>query len=289
MSGTKDPDSDYQWTGERCSDEYKLTMKKNTPSVPRVTPKYLVAHGFKEMPGEASVFMREHVRLDDVLGDLGVPLASLRPTVNQPAHSDVRTAHFNGLYVLVRSEVRDRKGRIVEHSLDGPDAICTVQISFQGPKHEYLKTDSSPRMHIKSVLVPEDHSKPLQVDFELRAAGKKPVAILQSNFHVYLAGGSIPPHTGLDSSFPEKTPQIIIVSSGKPAVFRLSVPVDLFVRLVAGRICFAHSYWRNQEGRTPTVRLRVGGPGTLVQRVQVHCQRRVRKRGQNYFRSPGTD
>jgi hypothetical protein len=207
-----------------CAEEGK-SVEKTTKPTPKVTRDYLLARGYKELANRDGALAKEHAGLRTVLEDLGISRASLRPTLNQPPHSDERAADVGGLYVIVSSEVKDDQGRILLDSLDDPNAICTVLVWFQGPKREYAKTDSSPLIRIKSVAVPDDHSQPLQIEFDLSAIGKKPVAILQNDFQVYMEGGGIPPQSGFLASFPKKTPGAIVVSPGKSAVFRLSVHV----------------------------------------------------------------
>jgi hypothetical protein len=198
-------------------------MTPEAPSSPKITREYLLAHGFKQSADGPAAFIREHAPLRDVLHDLNIPLKSLRPMVNQPDHSDERTAVVDGIGVNFRSEVRDKDGNVIDRSLDKADAICTVEVWFQSPKREYLKTDSTPRLRIKSVDVPDDHTKPLMVTFELAATGKKPVAISQRDFDIDLTGGDIPPYTGFGFLFPKGTPEIIVISPAKPVVFTLSV------------------------------------------------------------------
>lgn len=216
-------------------------MKKSTPSPPKVTPEYLLAHGFKQATDVPNLFVAEHVRLADVAGTIGFRLSDLWPADNAQRPYEVLTVETRGTYVIVRPEFQDSKGRFVQNPIDdrnpidNPNTLCQVHVSFQGPKREYLKTDSSPRMRIKAVLVPEDHSEPLQVDFDLSATGKKPVAIWRSNFHVHLTGGSISPGTLFGFSFPKGAPYKIIVSPGKPTVFRIRVVVaDLVGSLSPG-------------------------------------------------------
>jgi hypothetical protein len=202
-------------------------MKKKTSSTPTVTRDYLLANGFRESKeGRPGAFVHEHAHLGNVMRTIGVPLAALRPTVSQPNYSDVRTANSNGLYVLVRSEVRDKKGNIVSHSLDDPEALCAVEVWIEGPKRDYKKTDGPPRLQVKSVT-PEDAGKSLQVMFEIAATGKKPVAIWwRTDLQFRLMGGNIPPGSELIGySFPEKTPQKIIVSPGKPTAIQATVLV----------------------------------------------------------------
>jgi hypothetical protein len=208
------------------------------PSTPNVTREYLLAHGFKQLTDNPDRFEREHVRLRDVLGDLGVPLAFLRPTVNQSENSDIRTAHPPGLYIIVRSEVRDRNGRVRSRSLDDPDAICSVHVwRNPTPLREYLKTDSVPSVRIKSVTTPQSGAKSLDVTIEVAARGTKPLAIPQGEFQSSLTGDKLPPYTGFGVVFSEETPQPITVEPSKPVVLRITVPLDasLGVRLVSGK------------------------------------------------------
>ena len=98
---------------------------------PKLTRENLLAHGFKQSEKNKDSFVAEHARLGDVESALGFQITALRPTVSQSRHSDVRQGLVEGKQVLVKSEVRDEKGRIVPGSLDKPDAICTVYISLK--------------------------------------------------------------------------------------------------------------------------------------------------------------
>ncbi len=233
-----------------CGQQSEDTKTSSTRSI---TSEFLLAHGFKQSATKPHIYTREHARLADVARDLGFSLKSLQPTVGQDSGSDVRTVDVDDSNFVVRSEVRDKNGHIIPGSLDDPDAICTISVSLrQAPVREFLKTDSSPRLRIMSVAVPEDRSEPLQVEFELAATGKKPVAILQSNFHVDLRGDNLLPGQGFGYPFPEGTPKIVIVSPGKPAVFKLSVPVvDAVGRLSSGKYTLRLRIQEFRGGRQP--------------------------------------
>ena len=61
-------------------------------------------------------------------------------------HSDTRHGLVEGKQVLIKSEVRDEKGRIVRKSLDKPDATCTVYVWVKKyvPPKPPLRSDSTP-------------------------------------------------------------------------------------------------------------------------------------------------
>jgi hypothetical protein len=202
-------------------------LKQQVPPGSKITREYLLSHGFNESDDSPATFTREHVRLQDVLRDLGCPLAALHPTVNQDSHSDKRTADVQGIYVIVDAEVFDNKDYVGKHSLDNPDAICTVRVFLkQIPERKYLKTDSVPRLRIKSVTVPEDGAKSLHVTFELAATGQKPLAIAKHDFLSSLTGTNLPSYPILGVGFPDEAPEIISLSPSKPIVLRVTVPLD---------------------------------------------------------------
>ncbi len=204
-------------------------MKNVAPSTPRITSEYLLAHGFKQSATDPDTYNREHVRLAEIARDLGFSAKDLRPTLNQSNYSDVRTVKVGDLTFVVKTEVRDKNEKIVSKSLDKPDAICTVCVSLNSPPpvRERLKTDSVPCLHIKSVEMPKDTSKPWQITFELAATGKKPVAISQGDFRVRVTRKAPPPlDVCIYLLFPEKTPAIITVLPSKPMIFTVGVPPD---------------------------------------------------------------
>ncbi|MHB1035370.1 MAG: hypothetical protein ACYC35_11380 [Pirellulales bacterium] len=211
-----------------CARKGDDPMEESIAPAPRVTREYLLAHGFKQSATDPDIYNREHVRLANIARDLGFSLKDLRPTVNQDSNSDVRTVEVGDLTFIVESEVRDNNGNIVSGSLDRPDAICTIGVSLpQLAGREYLKTDSVLRLHIKSVVMPKDKSKPWQVTFELAASGQKLVAIPRGDFTVGLSRKTPPPSAMvMYVLFPEKTPEVIAVSPRKPMVFTLDVPPD---------------------------------------------------------------
>jgi hypothetical protein len=225
-----------------------LTPK--TPSAPKVTREYLLAHGFKELADAPGTFKLEHVRLRDVLRDIGVSPKSLCPTPNGEYPNDLLTAETSDINVIVRPEVPREKSP-VDGSLVDPDAICAVDVSFPGPKHEFLKTDSTPHLHVKSVVVQSDRSKPLAVTLEISADGSKPVAVLQSDFSARLRGGNTPPVSSVGFLFPETTPQEIVVFPGKPLAYELSIPTDVIpgVRLSSGKyvLCIGICAFKGRE------------------------------------------
>ena len=208
-----------------CAEKGDDAME-NTPSASKVTQEYLLAHGFKQSATDSDIFSLEKVRLGHIARKLGFLLADLRPIPNQPRYSDQRTIAVRNLIFVVESEVRDKDGNVIQRSLDSPDAICTVSVSLdQVPVQEYRKTDSAPRLRIKSVTMPKDRLKPLMISFELAADGKTPIAVSQKRFCVRLTAGKQPP-AFLDVSFPKDTPGAIIAAPGKPVTVTVSAATN---------------------------------------------------------------
>ena len=203
--------------------------KNNPPSPPKLTREYLLAHGFKQSPEDPDLFTREHALWRDVSRDLALPLASLAPVTN--GRSTMRTADFPGVHIFIETEFlliqRNGVRYRVDYRYEDPDATCMVRVRINVsvlPPRQYLKTDSTPRLVIKSVAVPEDRSKPLQVELEVTAIGKKPVAISRYDFNVHLVGGSIPASQPLVGHFlPKATPEVIVVTPDKPFLLPISV------------------------------------------------------------------
>ena len=124
---------------------------------------------------------------------------------------------------MVKSEVRDEKGRIVRKSLDKPDAICTVYVWVKKyvPPKPPLRSDSTPRVQVKSVTVPKDRAKPLQVTFELAADGKTPVGLIQDQFNVYVTQGDSQAFTGT-VQFPAHSVHRVLVKPGSPITYTVT-------------------------------------------------------------------
>jgi len=212
-----------------CADK-RDKAEQSTPPGPKLTREYLVAHGFKPSPTDRGLYERKHVRLGDALRDLGIPYAALETMINVDS-DHMRGADVQGMSVLVQSEVRQGKAGLVMDSLDDLNAICTVTVPFgeegPAPKHvvrKVLETDSSPRMRIKSVTLPKDRSKPLQITFELAAEGKMPLVVSQRHFGMTFVteGRSLQRMPGVGVSFPKATPERITVLPGKPVMFTVT-------------------------------------------------------------------
>jgi hypothetical protein len=193
---------------------------------PMVNREFLLAHGFKQSPDDADFYELKHVRLADASRDLGFALTSLQPALNEVRINDVFTVEVRGLCFSVQSDVPYIKS-LTDGLLDNPDTLCMVSVSLnQVPDREYLKTDSAPRLRIKSVAAPQDESKLLQITFEFAATGKKPVAALRGHFHVRVAEGDMPPNLCIAVSFPKGTPEVITVLPGKPMTFTVGVHTE---------------------------------------------------------------
>ena len=190
-----------------------MCRQSGQPDGVKVTREFLLAHVFKKSATIPDFYVLEHVRLADISRDLGFPLAALRMSMSGP---ETRCAQVGGFYFKVRSEVRDN-----EWALNDPQTICTVSVSLN-PRSgaKYVRTDSLPRMRIKSVTLPQDRSKALEVTFELAADGKTPLVVSQGQFLVaYATQGRSPQDSpALDVWFLKKTPARIAVEPGKPVV-----------------------------------------------------------------------
>ena len=165
---------------------------------PKLTREYLLANGFKQSAKNPDSFTVESVRLGDISKKLNFPLSALRRTVSSAPESDMRIVTVRDMEFVVRSEVHGPDFRAVERSFKSPDTLCTVGVSLKKrvPPKPPLKSDSTPRVQVKSVTVPKDRAKPLQVTFELAADGKTPVGLIQDQFHVYVIQGDSQAFTG---------------------------------------------------------------------------------------------
>jgi hypothetical protein len=136
---------------------------------------------------------------------------------------------MKGFHLWVESTVRVNDGVVW---LNDPNAICSARVLLnpRARPTTYLKTDSTPRMRIKSAVVPKDRSKSLEVTFELSADGKRLLVIAQNQFYIQLttrgtSPGDIPP---VGVSFPKGTPDRIAVSPGKQITLTVNAASTLW-------------------------------------------------------------
>lgn len=213
--------------------------KMTTPplSTQKVTREFLLSHGFKESADDPNHFVRDQVRLGDVLSDMGLSLASLQPVPNGPFDEDMRRVRSEGAHFMFRAKAKNNKGRIIGSSQANPDAVYTVSVSINRPSPRvYLKTDSVPSLSIKSVTIPKAEGEWLHITLELAATGSKPLAIEQKDFKSSLTGSQLPGYSSYGVQFPKETPRIITVLPTKPVVLKISVPLNASagVRLISG-------------------------------------------------------
>ena len=187
---------------------------------PKLTREYLLANGFKQSAKNPDSFTVESVRLGDISKKLNFPLSALRRTVSSAPESDMRIVTVRDMEFVVRSEVHGPDFRAVERSFKSPDTLCTVGVSLKKrvPPKPPLKSDSTPRVQVKSVTVPKDRAKPLQVTFELAADGKTPVGLIQDQFHVYVIQGDSQAFTGT-VQFPAHSVHRVLVRPESPITY----------------------------------------------------------------------
>ena len=248
-------------------DKKEGRLRESATAMPELTREYLLANGFKQSATAPDSFIAEKVRLGDVASILGFTINSLRPTVSQPDHSDVRTGSVQERRFVVRSEVRDAKGQIVRASLNKPDAICTVQISLKKyvPPKPPLRSDSNPRLRVKSVAMPKGRTGTLQVTFELAADGKTPLGLLECQFNVCVtkenspvsAGGAQLPDGSIPAEFSDKSfgpAGNILVKPGSPITLTAKVPDETTISL---------GEWSGLDPGKYVVRIFIEGRGTM--------------------------
>ena len=229
---------------------------ESATATPKLSRENLLAHGFKQSETNKDSFVAEHARLREVESALGFQITSLRPTVSQDMHSDTRHGLVEGKQVLVKSEVRDDKGRIVHRSLDSPDAICTVYVSLKKyvPPKPPLRSDSTPRVQVKSVTVPKDRAKPLQVTFELAADGKTPVGLIQGQFHAYIMQGDSQAFTGTVQFPGTSVLDRVLVKPGSPITYTVTVPDETTI---------LEGEWKGLDPGKYTLRVVIEGVGLV--------------------------
>jgi hypothetical protein len=201
------------------------TAKSDTKP-PELTRDYLLANGFKQSPKDADSFAAEHMGLKDAARILGFAIGSLHR--RESSDAVIRVGFVQGKRLVVRSETKGAKGNFIWRSAKRPDIVCTVEISLkkyvQPPPP--LKTDSNPRVTVKSVVVPKDRTKPLRVTYEIAAEGKLPVGLLFNQVGVRLTlGNSVLCETvGPFSDGCEEF--IYLIKPGAPRSFTVTVPDD---------------------------------------------------------------
>jgi len=193
---------------------------------PKLTRENLLAHGFKQSEKVKDYFVAERARLADIESALGFKITDLRPEVSQDMHSDRRYGLVEGKMVAIHSEVRDATGEIVHNSLNRRDAVCTVYISLKKyvPPKPPLRSDSTPRLQVKSITVPKVRAKPLKVTFELAADGKTPVGLIQYQFHAYIMQGDSQKFTGTVQFPGVSVLDRVLVKPGSPITCAVTVP-----------------------------------------------------------------
>ena len=96
----------------------------------RVTPEFLVDRGFIQGKSDTNLYTLGQVTLEEAARRLGFSTSQMRPTPSQSIDSDIRIVKVRNLLFVIRSEMRDSRGRVISGSLDNPDALCSVSVSL---------------------------------------------------------------------------------------------------------------------------------------------------------------
>jgi hypothetical protein len=203
-------------------------LAKSEAKPPELTQDYLLAHGFKQSKKERDSFEAKGVRLADVASVLGFRISAVRHAISNPPDRDEAYVIVQEKRIVLRTEKADAKGNIVRLTPKHPDALCTVEISLKKyvPPLPPLKTDSNPRVTVKSVVVPKDRTKPLQVTYEIAAEGKLPLGLLFNQVYVRLTlKDSVLRET--DGPFSDGCEEFTyLIKPGSPRTFTVKVPDD---------------------------------------------------------------
>jgi hypothetical protein len=205
----------------------KAEPTQNPSTAPKITREYLLARGFKQSANDLDIYELENAHLKDVAQTLGFSLATLRKTPGHPLDQDIRDVKLpDSVYVEIKSRIPEIGERfaLAYYPLNDPNAICTaiVRIKYVPPR-ELLKTESKPQISIKSVSVPEERSKPLEISFELAAIGKTPLAFSKTQFRILISTEETQ-HSAdfFATSFSKDTPEPIIVLPEKAITLKVT-------------------------------------------------------------------
>jgi len=132
--------ANFGWAAEQHNQEPQRQDQQSQV----VTPKFLTSRGFVRSKADVNLYVLKSVRLKVAADRLGFPLDAMKPTVSQPAYSDIRTVQVRNLFFIIESEVRDCQNRIIRWSLDKPDAMCSVKVSLAQTRSHDPKFDKRP-------------------------------------------------------------------------------------------------------------------------------------------------
>ena len=90
----------------------------------------------------------------------------------------------------------------------------------------YLKTESHPRLRIKSVQKPEKKSQPLELALELSCEGKTMVAVSQEQFSIHIYTDQQPYLFVGDASFPTNAPRVFTVKPQKSSTLSVTTSTN---------------------------------------------------------------
>jgi len=96
--------------------------------------------------------------------------------------------------------------------------------------HRHVNAESSPRLRIKSVAIPQERSLPLRITLELAADGDTTIAVSQQQFSVQLFTDEQLAAFISNASFATNAPLILRVSPHEPVTIILTTSADRFTR-----------------------------------------------------------
>src|SRR5262245_40773356 len=107
--------------------------------------------------------------------------------------------------------------------------FCLVVSSTATVEAEpYVPTQGNPMLLIQQVTLHNHRSQPLGITFELAADGKGPVAVSQKQLSLHISTHDKPYLFISDLRFPNKSPDVFVVTSTKPATLSAKSSDDRF-------------------------------------------------------------
>lgn len=191
-------------------------------------PEGLLSYGFKRSPTDPDYFTLEHARLADVARNMGFSPEYVQLMQREAGPTDSRAVMARGIYIVFTSETHDQNGNAVADSLNDPQAICTVSVSFaEKQSRNYLKIDARPSLRVTSVRQSQTTPSQLEITIELAATGSTPLTASKMQFRFRLSGaGSLFSNPVF---FNRDIPEPVIVMPGQPLTVTVGASTDDYV------------------------------------------------------------